>query len=90
MIKYFCLYPLDQETLVDGGVEEEWQCVPWTKAEHPTLEQDECLVYLPTCVLLISKYPYFTTMKDCLSRSVTCSLSVLCRLYGMQCPGSII
>jgi len=25
-------------------------------------------VYVPRCYVIISKYPYFTTIKDCLSR----------------------
>ncbi|KAL5010460.1 hypothetical protein ScPMuIL_012765 [Solemya velum] len=30
-------------------------------------KDDQCLCYLPHCALLLSKYPYFYTMKDCLS-----------------------
>ncbi len=63
----FSILQLDTE-------EEGWRCTLWPKSVDPELEVGQSLCYLPMCCLLISRWPYFTLMKDLISRYVLVSL----------------
>ena len=52
----------------DDDEEEGWRCMVCPNSLDPELQSNQALCYLPVCCLLISKWPYFTLMKDLLSK----------------------
>ena len=45
-----------------------WDYHTCNDAGEVELEPGQFLKYLPQSIVFISKYPYFTTLKDCLSK----------------------